>query len=237
MPNVSEAGSSQKFIEIKSVKNGTLILKGGALRQIIAVSGVNFDLKSEEEQGLIITGFQDFLNSLNFSLQIFIHSRKINIDRYLDNLTARLDQETNELLKTQIAEYREFVRAFVAQNAIMSKSYFVVVPFDPVKLPTGEGGGGGLTKKLLGFFNKSTVAKNSEKNEGDPELNLQIEQIGQRTLNVMAGLTQIGLRAVQLNDEELIELFYNLYNPEAIEKEALEIAKAQFTKKEPAKKP
>lgn len=225
MPNRNEAGPSQQFVEIKSIKNETIILKAGALRQIIAVSGINFDLKSEEEQELIINGFQDFLNSLSFSLQIFIHSRKINIDRYLDNLSARLEKETNELLKTQIAEYREFVRAFVTQNAIMTKTYFVVVPFDPVSLP--KGASGGITRSLLGIFNKSVAVKQTGETEEDKDLNLQIEQIGQRTLNILAGLNQIGLRAVRLNDEELIELFYNLYNPEAIEKESLEITKTQ----------
>ena len=123
-----ESQPTQKFIDIQSVRENTLILKNGSLRKILMVSGVNFDLKSEEEQGLITYAYQNFLNSLDFSVQVFLHSRRLNIEDYLKKLDTRQSEEENDLLKTQIAGYREFVASFVGQNPIMSKTFFGVVP-------------------------------------------------------------------------------------------------------------
>jgi len=221
-PVPKEALPTQKFIEVRGVKNGVLILKGGGLRQILMVSGLNFDLKSEEEQEAITYAYQGFLNSLNFTLQIFVHSRKVNVDSYLENLLKIESVETNPLLKTQIAEYREFIAAFVRENAIMNKTFFAVVPYDPISLPKT---GAGTTTKLFGFLSKSkgkpTAATPSV--DEDKDLDRKISQLGQRTEQVVSGLNQMGLRAVPLNDEEVIDLFYNLYNPETVEKK-IEIA-------------
>lgn len=220
MPDKRGALPTQKFVEVDTVRKGTVVLKNGSLRQILMVSGVNLDLKSEEEQGIIINLFQAFLNSLNFSLQIVVHSRKLNIDEYLETLTERLNQETNELLKNQIEEYREFVRALVSENAIMNKTYLVVVPFDPVKIP---GAGAASAGGLLGFLKKKPAAPEATLSER--QLDEQIEQLAQRTAHVLAGIDRIGLRAAPLNDEELVELLYNFYNPEGIEKKELAILK------------
>ena len=214
MPDKKESLPTQSFIEVESIKNGTVILKNGGLRQILLVSGVNFDLKSEEEQGMILSLFQNFFNTLNFSVQIFVHSRKVNIDGYLERLSEREAKEPNALLKNQIAEYREFVRAFVAENAIMAKNYFVTVPFDPVKIPEGTAA---LTEKFFGFLKKKGVGKpvarlETEGNDED-QLMTHIDQLSQRVNQVIASLNQMDLRAVALNDEELIELFYTIYNP------------------------
>ncbi len=233
MPDTKEALPTQKFIAVERIENGTLVLKGGGLRQILMVSGINFDLKSEEEQGLIINTFQGFLNSLNFSIQIFIHSRKVNIEGYLENLEKRESQESNELLKNQILEYREFIRAFVSENAIMTKSYFIVVPYDPVQLsPHGEA----FTSKILGMLKKkgveNPVKRLPEANATeDRVLREHMEQLTQRSNQVIGGLNQINLRAIPLNDDELIELFYNLYNPEAVEKELPDTPHADTEKK------
>jgi type IV secretory pathway VirB4 component len=232
MANVKEALPTQQFINVQGVKNGVLILKGGAMRQILLVSGLNFDLKSEEEQNAITFSYQSFLNSLNFSLQIFVHSRKVNIEGYLDNLKKVEATETNPLLKTQISEYREFIKSFTKENAIMNKSFFVVVPFDPVSIPgMNSGGGGGFLGGLLSFGKKSGAQQDLAKQEEDKRFAQNAAQLAQRTEQLVAGLTQIGLRAVPLNDEEIIELLYNLYNPEAIEKKGMELAGAQADRK------
>jgi type IV secretory pathway VirB4 component len=226
MPNKLEAASTQQFIEIEGVEHGTLVLRGGSLRKVLIVSGVNFDLKSEAEQEALIGGFQNFLNSLDFSVQILVHSRKLNIDRYLESLVGLEGRETNELLKRQIAEYREFIRGFVAENAIMAKTFFIVVPFEPIHLPTS---GANAAGKLFGFLKKKGVPEPTGRigMGGDPreEIQKNIEQLEKRTASVVAGLNQMDLRAIPLNDEELVELFYNLYNPAAIEKRNLEIVK------------
>lgn len=224
-----EALPTQKFVEVESVKDGVVILKNGGLRQILIVSGLNFDLKSEEEQNMIVALFQNFLNSLSFSVQIFVHSRKVNIESYLENLSLREAQEGNELLKNQISEYIEFIRAFVSENAIMNKSYFIVVPYEPLKL---GGGSEAVTKKLFGLLGKKGVQKPTERiaeqNLGpQKQLEHHTEQLTQRVNQVIAGLNQVDLRAVPLNDDEIIELFYNLYNPEAVEKKGLQIQKNQ----------
>ena len=211
--------STQQFVEVQEVREGVIFLKNGSLRQLLMVSGINFDLKSETEQDLMTYAYQNLLNALDFSVQIFIHSRRLNIESYLQKLQERQNQETNELLKTQIAEYLEFIKSFVSNNAIMDKTFFVVVPYDPTVLPkTG--------KRVLEFIKKrgAAPAKNQiSQSEEDIQRNLQ--QLKQRVDQVMVGLQQIGVRVVPLSAEETIELIYNLHNPQLIERGGLEIAK------------
>lgn len=220
--NRGEASSTQQFIEVEEVRNGTVVLKNGALRKILMVSGVNFDLKSEEEQNLILNTFQGFLNALSFSVQLVVHSRKLNIDAYLEALSARQSQEPNELLRGQIAEYQTFIRELVAENAIMAKTYFVVVPYDPIGLPSV-----GTVKRGLFRFGKKqgASAEASAAREKEEKTREHIEQLNQRVDQIINGLNQTELRAVPLNDEELIELLYNLYNPGTVEKKEIAAAK------------
>ncbi|PIR88981.1 MAG: hypothetical protein COU07_03775 [Candidatus Harrisonbacteria bacterium CG10_big_fil_rev_8_21_14_0_10_40_38] len=220
MPDKGGALPSQKFIEIKGVQGNTLLLKSGGLRQILMISGINFDLKSEDEQEMIIGSFQSFLNSLDFSIQIFIHSRKLNVDNYLERLVLRESEEENGLLKNQISEYREFIKSFVGENAIMAKNYFVVVPYDPIQL---SGGGEAITDKIFGVLKKKGIGKPTERlpesgESDEKQLSRHIEQITHRVDQVVSGLNQIGLRAVSLNGDELLDLFYNLYNPSVVER-------------------
>ena len=202
--------ATQQFVNIESIENGVIKLRGGAYRKILIVSGMNFDLKSSEEQEMIIFSFQGFLNSLDFTIQFFIHSRKLNIENYLTMVKERENQETNELLKNQIFEYGEFVKSFVAQNAIMSKNFFVIVPFDPVRISETSGK---LKNKILGLFGSKEPEGSQKQTEQE-----YLEQLDQRVNGVVDGLNQIGLRTVPLNDAELSELFYNIYNPSTIEK-------------------
>ena len=222
-----ESQATQKFIELEGIENGVVVLKDGGLRKILMVAGVNFDLKSEEEQGMITFGYQNFLNSLNFSVQIFIHSRKLNIEDYLARLEERGNQEINELLKNQISEYREFVRSFVSENAIMEKTFFVVVPFDPVQVSAVAEE---VTKKLFGLFPGKKPSSEEAMKTQEEKLKLRAKNMSQLELRVdqvVSGLNLIGLQAAPLDNEQTIELFYNLYNPEEIEKKTLEIAKEE----------
>lgn len=206
---------TQQFVEIQEIKNGAVFLKKGGLRKLLMVGGVNFDLKSQAEQTLILGAFQNFLNTLDFPIQFFIHSRKVNIGPYLERINWRKEDESNELLKIQIEEYIDFIRAFVEENPIINKTFFAVVPYDPLPITTGVRG-------ILSLFKKSSgTAAEQEKTKEEERL----EQLHQRVDQVVAGLEQIGLRAQPLNDEELKELFYNLYNPQLIEKKRAEIAK------------
>lgn len=209
--------ATQQFVEVEAIKDGVAILQNGSLRQILMVGGINFDLKSEEEQNLIIAGYQNFLNALDFSVQIVIHSRRLNITDYLEKLKGRQNQETNELLKAQIEDYVEFVRSFVENNAIMDKTFFMTVPYDPVVLPQGVKLG---WQRLIGKKPKAETAP------AEQDLSANLLQLQQRVDQVIVGLNQIGLRAVPLNNEEAAELFYNLYNPEAFEKKGLTLTKS-----------
>ncbi len=209
----SEARPTQEFVEIKSIDRGVITLKSGGLRQVLIVAGINFDLKSGDEQQVILSSYQSFLNALHFSVQFFIHSRRLNIESYLENLRSRLIEEKNELLRNQITEYIEFIRSFVEKNPIMTKTFFVVVPFDPIGIPGVDGVSG---KGFFGFFG---AAKPPVENQEETHLQKEHrEQLAQRVNQVTSALTQVGLRAVPLQDDELVELFYNLYNPESKER-------------------
>lgn len=208
-----EAQPTQQFVDIEEIKNGVIVLKNGGLRKILMVNGLNFDLKSEDEQGIIIRAYQDFLNSLDFSLQIIIHSRKSNIEKYLEDLSLKKESEQNNLLKDQLSEYIEFIRSFVQNNEIMAKTFLISVPYEAPAIS----GSGGI---LGGLFGK----KKSPQDQSH-SLEERTTQLDQRVDQVMSGLSGSGLRAVVLNNEELIELFYNLYNPKAVEKKDLNIAK------------
>jgi type IV secretory pathway VirB4 component len=215
MPNPQNPAMppTQKQVEIEKIKDGVVYLKNGQIIQIIAVGGINFDLKSQEEQNVIISGFQNFLNSLDFKTQFFIHSRKINIQSYLDKINERKNMEKNELLKIQIEEYMNFIKNFVESNAIIKKDFFVVVPYSATD----------LSKKVKDspfsqIFNLFKKDKKSEEEKNAKNNTEAIEQLRLRSESIIVGITQLGLKAIPLEDEELKELFYNLYNPQLIEK-------------------
>lgn len=207
---------TQKFVDLKEIKDGVVYLKKGGIRKVLIVGGVNFDLKSEVEQNLILSTFQNFLNTLDFSVQFFIHSRRVNIESYLEKMNRRKEEEQNDLLKIQIEEYVNFIKAFVEENAIISKSFFVVVPYESAPTAaTGKGIASLFGRKPAGTQKKTTAQEES------------VNELERRVSQVTDGLTQIGLRVAPLEDEELVELFYNLYNPQLVEKQGLAIAKAK----------
>lgn len=222
MADKTQRAASQNLIPIQSINNGVVTLKGGGLRKVILVDGTNFDLKSEDEQKQIIGAYQDLLNSLDFSLQTHIHSRKMNIEGYIEKLENKLVKETNPLIKTQLEEYVEFINSFVGQNAIMAKSFFVVVPYNPTSIPS-------TTTEAKSFFDKILGSKKNSANKGgeteNPTNTNHLDQLEQRASQIIDGLHRVGLRAVALDDPELLELYFNTYNPSSIENRGREIGK------------
>ncbi len=202
--------ATQQFVEIDQIKDDVVILKGGGLRAVLLVAGTNFELKSEDEQDIITGTYQSFLNALDFSIQIIVHSRKVNIDAYLEKMAKIREKESNELLRNQIDEYIQFVKSFVKENEIMTKNFFVVVPYTPGGVKEMKKG----VKKFIPFF-----GKNKKQNSKEEDMEHQVQQLRQRVEQVLAGLERIGLRSVQLNKEELLELYYNLYNPQTVHRE------------------
>ena len=201
--------ATQDFVPIKEIRDGVIILKDGSMRAILLASSVNFALKSSDEQQAIIMQFQSFLNGLDFSIQISVQSRKLDIRPYIATLEGRYKNELGDLMKMQIREYIQFVNNFVEQTNIMTKTFFVVVPFSP----TGMESNGNALEKLVA----KKKAENSAKTNTDnfEENRTQLEQ---RIGSVSQGLTRCGIRSVELGTEEVVELFYKTFNPGDMEK-------------------
>jgi len=213
---VAGAKSTQDFVPIKEVRDGVIVLKDGSLRAIIMTSSINFALKSEDNRAAIIDQFQNFLNSLDFSIQIFIESRKLDIKPYISLLEDRLRKQETELMKIQTREYIEFIKSFTEGTNIMAKSFFVVVPFGASVLKSKKGPMANLTRITDSFLKKGsqeTVTQKQAENFEESKIQLQ-----QRLAVVDQGLVRCGLRTVRLGSEELIELFYKLFNPGETEK-------------------
>lgn len=194
------ASATQEFVPIKEIRDGILLTSDTDMRAIILVSSLNLSLKSSDEQQAIISGFQTFLNSLEFSVQIFIQSRRLDIRPYLAMLEDRAKNVTEDLLKVQIREYIEFIKNFTETRNIMNKNFFVVIPYS---MPI-----------VSGIGSKSADEKQA-KIERFEEARSQLEQ---RVSVVSQGLTRVGLRTAKLGTEEIVELFYKLFNPGETEK-------------------
>lgn len=201
------SASTQQFLEIEEVKEGTLILRDRTIRGVLMVNSQNFALKSEEEQQATIFQFQNFLNSLDFSLQIVVQSRRLNLTGYLEYLKTLEQQQSSELLKSQTASYREFVEQLIGSatagkqgGSIMAKSFFAVIPFSWLET-VPAGGQFGLRKPKLG-------GKLSEE-----EFQRMKNQLWQRMEFVALGLRRSGLQVVPLSSEELMELLWSWHHP------------------------
>jgi type IV secretory pathway VirB4 component len=190
--------TTQQLLEIEEIKEGLVILKDKSLRGILMVSSINFDLKSEEEQKAIIYQFQSFLNSLDFSIQLFVQSRRLNMTGYLDKLKELEKKTENKLLRIQTMEYRKFITDLLASGTIMTKNFFVVVPF--------------TFSEILSLRKKEGISVLTNE-----QFQRAKTQIFQRMEFVTVGLRRCGLRVIPLNTSELIELFWSLYHPEEAE--------------------
>ncbi len=205
--------ASQDFVKIKEIRDGIVVLKDGGLRAVLMASSINFALKSEDNQQAIISQFQNFLNSLDFSTQIVVQSRRFNIRPYIATLEERLKGQKNELLKLQTHEYIGFIKKFTEGTNIMNKSFFIVVPYSSAIVDLSSGAGG-ITMRIKDGFGggKHTEA---EKQKSFDEQRTQLEQ---RVSVVEQGLVRTGVRVAQLGTEEVVDLFYQLFNPGETEK-------------------
>ncbi|MBI3685327.1 hypothetical protein HY250_02900 [Candidatus Azambacteria bacterium] len=202
MPQKLNAQSTQQLVDVEAIRDGVVILKSGAMRTILMCSSVNLALKSQDEQDALISQYQHFLNGLDFSVQFVVHSRKLDISDYLNDLGESLKTQENELLRIQTEEYIEFIRSFVGMQNIMAKNFYVVVPYH-----VGEDRKRSLADRLFG---KQTV---SFMKMSDEEFQKYKNQLWQRVENVISGMRSFGVRSLPLANTELIELFFDLYNP------------------------
>lgn len=199
------AGPTQAFVPVKEIRNGIIVLKDGGYRGILICSSVNFGLKSADEQHAITLGFQNFLNTLDFSIQIVINSRRMDLRPYLALLQEKSVAQKTELMRIQLHEYIEFVRSFTDQANIMTKSFYIVVPYAPRVSPANA----------LSFLNRDQGANKT------PSVDRSFEedraQLEQRLNLVASGLSGTGVRAAPLGTEEVIELLYRSFNPGELE--------------------
>lgn len=199
------AGATQQFVPVKEIRNGTIILKDGGYRGVVICSSINFGLKSADEQHAITLGFQNFLNTLDFSIQIVVNSRKMDLRPYLALLGEKAPEQKTELMRIQLREYIEFVRSFADQANIMTKSFYIIVPYAPHV----------SVSSATGFLrHESASAKSAAAQTSFEENRAQLEQ---RLSLVIGGLAGTGVRAVPLGTEEIIELLYRSFNPGELE--------------------
>ncbi|MDO8407919.1 MAG: hypothetical protein Q7S95_01635 [bacterium] len=198
----STPNPTQAFVPVKEIRNGVIILKEGGYRGILMCSSINFALKAVDEQRAITEGFQNFLNTLDFSIQIVMNSRKMDLRPYIALLEEKAPLQKTELLRIQLREYIEFIRSFAEQTNIMTKSFYVIVPYTPQT----------LVAKAASFLGRGRTAAASETHFEEDRLQLE-----QRLSLVGAGLSGTGVRVAPLGTEEVIELLYRAFNPGELE--------------------
>lgn len=204
--------SAQQYLDIAEIRDGVVILRDGTFRAILMASSLNFALKSEQEQDAIIYGYQDFINALSFPIQILVTSRQIDIKPYLQELDEREEAQASELMKIQLQEYREYIRELVKVSNVMTKNFYIVIPFAAQQSKEE----GTLSKMIKGFRVRGGMSQYTRS-----EFDRYKDQLWQRVDQVAANLRNLGVRLVPLNTQEIIELFYSLYNPDTARNQRL----------------
>lgn len=204
--------STQQYLDILEIRDDTVILRNGSVVAVLLVASINFMLKSDEEQDAVIEAYTSFLNTIDYPLQIVIQSRRLNIDSYLESLKTIEKQQPNELLQLQIRDYRQFVGDLVAGSDIMTKRFYVVVPY----LPKVDRPGKFFTRLLDTFRPTSTIhLKQKQFEDYRAELFKRVDSIAN-------ALSSAGLKSLYLRTQDLIELYYNTYNPESSREQPLQ---------------
>ena len=203
-----KAKATQEFVPIKEIRDGIIVLKNEELRAIVLANSVNLSLKSSDEQQATIMQFQNFLNTLDFSVQISIQSRRLDIRPYLLLLENRIKVQTEPLLKLQTKEYIEFIKNFTDTVAIMTKNFFVIVPYTHTNLRSDSG----ILDKIFSRKNKEEIK--AAKQIAFEEKRSQLEE---RVAVIQQGLSRCGINSAQLGTEEVVEVFYKVFNPGEIE--------------------
>ncbi|MBP7741614.1 MAG: hypothetical protein KA104_02915 [Candidatus Pacebacteria bacterium] len=204
---MAQTKATQAFVPVKEVRNGVIILKEGGYRGVLMCSSINFALKSEDEQRAIVGGFQNFLNTLDFTVEIVVHSRKMDIRPYLALLNERMEAQTTELMRIQLREYIQFIRGFMDSTSIMTKLFYIIVPYTPSL--------GKDVVNAMPFLNRKQGGVAAH--PGGDTFEDDRVQLEQRMALAAGGLASSGLRAVPLGTEEIIELLYRSFNLSELE--------------------
>jgi type IV secretory pathway VirB4 component len=191
--------STQHFIEVEEIKDDVVLLKDYSAITVIEVGAVNFWLLSQEEQISIIYSYSGLLNSLSFPIQVLILSKKMDISLYLDYISSHIKTQQNDLIKTRLTNYQEFIKTIIKKNTVLEKRFFFTIPFSPLEL--------GISGATTSHLNKDYVISRAK------------TSLYPKRDHLMRLISKIGLRATILQRQELTELFYNLYNPSATGRE------------------
>lgn len=208
----SNLKSTQGSLLIAEIKDGIVVMRDGSIRAVILTSAINFDLMSQQEQDAVEFAFQGFLNSLHFPVQITIKSRKIDLDAYIDDLSKKRADQDNSLLAGLMDDYIANIKGLIEEVNIMDKQFFVVVPHFPQVDPTKTN----VVTGMSNIFKPTPVIT-----VGAAEFEQAKTELASRVQLISSGLAQMGLRAVPLNTQELIDLYYASYNPEVAQSEKL----------------
>lgn len=199
--------STQRYLQFSEVHDDTLVLKNGGLRAILEIQSVNFNLKSTVEQEALISSYQGFLNALNFPVQIQIRSRKLDIDAYIADLKNRQGKIDNDLLREQMVGYTDFIQRLVEYSDIMEKKFFVIVPLDPIRSQKRSA----WTSFLQYIQPEDTVANIMTRKREFKNLKKELDA---RVNTVKTALENCGLGVTPLKTEQIIQMFYQAYNPD-----------------------
>ncbi|MFT7507139.1 MAG: hypothetical protein ACI92I_000278 [Acidimicrobiales bacterium] len=199
--------TTQDFVPIRNIKQNVVIFKDGRMCSVLLASSVNFALKSLDEQRAILGQFQSFLNTLDFALQIYIQSRRLDIEPYLAQLREREPIQDNDLMRIQLREYMGFIKTFTTEVDVMSKNFFIIIPYSPQMVDIGS--------NIGAMFGKTKTA--TIEDSKFEEYRVQLEQ---RTSLVEQGLNRVGVRTIALEDEALVELYYHIFNPSDVHSSA-----------------
>ncbi len=195
---------------ISEIRDGIVVMRDGSLRAVVMCHSINFDLMSPAEREGVEAAYQGFLNSLYFPVQIFIRSQRVDLNAYLDNLEKVHSNQENILLGLLMEDYISYVRYLIEAANVMDKQFYIVVPYYPPVLSTDTGWASGLMRLVKGVLPTKTgpvvVSENDFKHYK--------EELTQQVQTVLDGLNQINIQAVPLDTQELIELYYTVYNPQ-----------------------
>ncbi|MCL4338385.1 hypothetical protein M1271_01715 [Patescibacteria group bacterium] len=190
--------TTQEFLDIEDIKEDIIILRDGSAALVIETTAVNFGLLSEEEQDALIYAYASLINSLSFSLQVAILSKRMDISSYIETITQEEEKQNNPVVRSRLHTYKEFIMSIVKENRVLEKKFYLAIPFSALEL--GVKGAVGGNKKRLPFSIDYIVSR--AKTSLLPKRDHLLRQLG-----------RIGLKGRQLPTQELVEIFYNIYNP------------------------
>jgi hypothetical protein len=212
----SQVASTQDHLDILDIRDDIVILKSGNAVTVLQTNAVNFDLLSESEQDALIFAYASLLNSLTFPIQVIVRSKRMDISSYLERLEEAREAQTNSRLQKQIVRYAEFVKDLIAKNNVLDKRFYIVIPYSELKV-----GSLAPTQFLLGkkriSFDKWDILQKAK------------TQLAPKQDQIIRQLSRLGIKAKVLSTQEMVELFYDIYNPNTSAEQKVSINVQEYT--------